>query len=684
MYPVYEAPTPVDIPKAKSEELALQAYSKALEKWETNKKTLHPGQKYKPEKPSLRRFAHKYTIGRDTLCRRFNSLCQPHHLSTQSQQRLTPIEEANLAGWIVLLAEWGFPPLVGRIRVQAEELLQARGDIRPLGINWIQKFMGRHPELESRFIQSIDKERINAVNYETVSHWFKLYSETVSKYQIQREDQYNMDKKGFALEQIGKQKVIVSKHRFDTVICQSGSREWVSLLECISADGVLLPAFMIFKAKRQQQAWMDVLERGNQIAISDKGWTNNELALEWFRRVFHPSTQKRQKGEYRLLIFDGHASHITTEAIKYCISEKIVLLYHPPHTTHKLQPLDVGFFQPLATLYQSKLMHLLRLDSSSNVDKVDFIELYQVARRQAAKESTILSAWDKAYLFPLDPERLLKTLPDRPKSTEGLNSSRPFTPPEVERIYRASDGVSASENLMIPESERVEWDRAVHRAKCEPSTATFDRLNKIRENVRIERDLQKSTARQLFQNQQRQDQKQQRSKKQLGTARVMSPEVLDERNDRAKQDQLQKVDQAKRKVKSKTDKAKRKQRAIKAKNNAIWPDKCFLRVIESIALLIGEERKFLSSKKQLNKTAATAPIIGLEPPMLAPLELSSLTQDPERPRDRKPQRGAKPKGKKAPIKHQSTGCKDRAIIAFSAPTRHTASGRAVKPPKNRD
>ena len=116
----------------------------------------------------------------------------------------------------------------------------------------------------------------------------------------------------------------------------------------------------------------------------------------------------------------------------------------PPHTTHKLQPLDEGFFQPLSTLYKRKLVELLSLDSSTNVDKVDFIRLYQAARLEAAKESTIQHAWEKAFLFPLDPERLLKTLPQPIKEQES-DASSPFTPLDV--IYRATDGASPSENL---------------------------------------------------------------------------------------------------------------------------------------------------------------------------------------------------------------------------------------------
>lgn len=169
---------------------------------------------------------------------------------------------------------------------------------------------------------------------------------------------------------------MAQKTKLDTFINQCGSREWVSIIECISIDGDLLPAFIIFKAKVQKQAWIDELEKGNTIAINDKGWTNNTLGLEWFKRTFDPYSKKRQQGDYRLLLFDGHASHITNNVIRFCENKDIILLYLPPHTTYVLQPLDVGFFQPFNSRYQTVLVNRMKYDRNAVVDKCQFVRLY--------------------------------------------------------------------------------------------------------------------------------------------------------------------------------------------------------------------------------------------------------------------------------------------------------------------
>lgn len=94
-----------------------------------------------------------------------------------------------------------------------------------------------------------------------------------------------MDEKGSALGTGGKTRVICSKHNLQAYQAQDGTREWVSLIECISDNGRLLALFIIFKGKRQMKVWYDVLEDKEAcIALSDNGWTNNVLGLEWFTK----------------------------------------------------------------------------------------------------------------------------------------------------------------------------------------------------------------------------------------------------------------------------------------------------------------------------------------------------------------------------------------------------------------
>ncbi|EUC60286.1 DDE superfamily endonuclease [Rhizoctonia solani AG-3 Rhs1AP] len=55
---------------------------------------------------------------------------------------------------------------------------------------------------------------------------------------------------------------------------------------------------------------------------------------------------KNKSGKPILLIMDGHGLHCTDKMIEYgyaCVPRVHIFLL-PPHTTHKLQPLDCGVF----------------------------------------------------------------------------------------------------------------------------------------------------------------------------------------------------------------------------------------------------------------------------------------------------------------------------------------------------
>src|SRR6266446_849628 len=82
----------------------------------------------------------------------------------------------------------------------------------------------------------------------------------------------------------------------------------------------------------------------NRYCRSDKGWTENEIAvdyLSWFDKQTQP---KLEPGERRLLLLDGHVSHFSKAFIERAIELDIVILCYPPHSTHLLQGLDVVLF----------------------------------------------------------------------------------------------------------------------------------------------------------------------------------------------------------------------------------------------------------------------------------------------------------------------------------------------------
>jgi len=159
---------------------------------------------------------------------------------------------------------------------------------------------------------------------------------------------YNMDESGFSIGTMESTRIILDSTLRTKHQAHPGRQEWVSMVECICADGTILPPLGIFKGKQVLQTWIPhkVLDSWF-FSANTKGWTSNLHGLEWVKRVFEPLTRTKANGQYRLLVYDGHDSHISGSFIAHCLQNRIILLILPPHTSHLLQPLDVAIFGPL-------------------------------------------------------------------------------------------------------------------------------------------------------------------------------------------------------------------------------------------------------------------------------------------------------------------------------------------------
>ena len=141
--------------------------------------------------------------------------------------------------------------------------------------------------------------------------------------------------------------------------------------------------------------------------------------------VFEPSTRPEDPTTRRLLIMDGHSSHITANVIAFCMQRAIDLMILPPHCSHILQPLDVGVFAPLKRALASETDAALRLDTR-RMSRVEWVEMYIRAREKALTSSNIRGGWRGAGLAPLSPITVLDKLPVNRASTV----SPPRTPPQ--------------------------------------------------------------------------------------------------------------------------------------------------------------------------------------------------------------------------------------------------------------
>src|SRR5579859_1030325 len=109
-----------------------------------------------------------------------------------------------------------------------------------------------------------------------------------------------------------------------------------------------------------------------KFSCNSKRWTSSYHGLEWLVQHFDPHS-KLCLNEYRLLLCDGHDSHISAEFIAFTIGNNIEVVLLPPHSSHLLQPLDVAVFGPLKTAISSRL-HRLISTGVHRLLKVEWLE----------------------------------------------------------------------------------------------------------------------------------------------------------------------------------------------------------------------------------------------------------------------------------------------------------------------
>lgn len=214
---------------------------------------------------------------------------------------------------------------------------------------------------------------------------------------------------------------------------EDGSRDWITLLATICADGSRGRAMLIYpsNASAVQDTWLSGVDPAQEevsFTASASGWTNDALALLWLDDFDKTSRAKMapDSRDYRLLIVDGHGSHVTLDFFEKCYQKRVILAVFPPHATHRLQPLDVGMFRPFAMKY-SLFLEQWRSDRNyyCRFTKRDFYQVFLPAYLHSFTTQNILSTWAKSGIWPRDATAIVSVVrpPSRPSTAHSGSST---------------------------------------------------------------------------------------------------------------------------------------------------------------------------------------------------------------------------------------------------------------------
>jgi hypothetical protein len=125
--------------------------------------------------------------------------------------------------------------------------------------------------------------------------------------------------------------------------------------------------------------------------MTDNGWPDSStflLFLQHFKA--HMVGVGLSKA---LLIMDNNSINLDPTCRLFCLNNHIAMLTLPANTTHKMQPLDVGFFGPL-----DKVVRKMAADEFTILNESNVARYVELAYEQFAKASPhiMVSAFRKA------------------------------------------------------------------------------------------------------------------------------------------------------------------------------------------------------------------------------------------------------------------------------------------------
>lgn len=368
---------------------------------------------------SLRAAAKEHGVNRQTLK---NKISNQHRGSYGRPTAVDADFEAYIAKRFVLLCDWGFPVTSDVLKFIVKDYLDAsritiscfRDNIP--GSKWIRNFIRRNG-LSRRNVSNIARRRA-AVDRTIITDYFNELKRTVEN--VPAENIVNYDETAL-VDDSGKRKCIVKRGTKYPEAVANHAKSGISVMFAGSANGDLLPPYIVYKSKNLYKQWTVGGPDGAKYTFTKSGWFDDLCFADWFRSVCLPYL--RRKTGPKILIGDNLSSHINKEVIDLCLHHDIRFVCLPPNSSHITQPLDVAFFSSLKRIWRS-IVSDWRLTNEGQKHVVMPKSSFPSKLRELYKRlnlENLKSGFSACGIFPFNPEAVLKRLPQVLEPSESQN-----------------------------------------------------------------------------------------------------------------------------------------------------------------------------------------------------------------------------------------------------------------------
>lgn len=442
--------------------------------------------------------AKAFKVPRTTLFRLCNTEGPPAIVSKTKLGKkpvLSPELEEELVQYLLLMDKKFFGLTRRDVRSMAFQLAKRNNIPHPFsllresaGKDWFSSFMKRHKAtLSLRKPTGTSVARAVGFNRENVAEFFNLLEEVMTRQNYGPHQIYNVDESGLSIVQSRCPEVVSLKGKRQVGAITSAERgSLITIVMCMNAAGDFVPPMIIFPRKKASDQLKKGAPPGSLFAFHPSGWIQTDLFTRWFDHFLENTKPSATKPV--LLVLDGHHTHTRNlDVLKRAKENFVTILCLPPHTTHKLQPLDKTVMGALKTFYNEEVRIFMRTEKRMVTD-FDICQLLGRAYLKVQSGERAVKGFSATGIYPLrrniftDEEFAVEMQKDNPNISE-----------DIERIEEEHDNfpnVHPSDIVPVPELTKKSGTRG---RKCGTSKIITSTPNKEELEESINRSRQKVT-----------------------------------------------------------------------------------------------------------------------------------------------------------------------------------------------
>lgn len=114
-----------------------------------------------------------------------------------------------------------------------------------------------------------------------------------------------------------------------------------SVVVCANAEGTVMIPTLIFQGVRKMTSFMKGYTEAKYI-MSESGYMEDNTYVDWAQDFI------AQSGGNCVLVVDWHSTRMNLEAIQLFRDANVKVVCLHPHTTHRLQPMDILAYSRLS------------------------------------------------------------------------------------------------------------------------------------------------------------------------------------------------------------------------------------------------------------------------------------------------------------------------------------------------